>query len=216
MEDPSDAPKPDKSSKLPPPLKPSNVLDSIFSRNGPMPPASVAIRGLACSLDLLLIVICAFVILAKLALPAQYPNAGYEFNQFTAKVATWVETSSARTTEPKPEMSASLEEAWVYSLSLTFFMSWLYFGLGEAFFQGSSLAKRLCSIRTISTVTLGDLPIVTGIVRGGFKTLVIFLVFPFSAPVTLLGLLFNKRCQFVHDLLNRTAVVDERKASIQI
>ena len=95
-----------------------------------------------------------------------------------------------------------------------FVLFWIYFGACEGFFNGSTIGKQLCCIRTVSTVTLGTQPILTGIIRGGIKTTLIFVLFPISALLTLIGLMFNKRRQMLHDLLSRTAVVDERKMKI--
>jgi len=87
---------------------------------------------------------------------------------------------------------------------------WLYFALGEAFFGGSSLGKRICRIRSVSTVTLGAPPLMAGIVRGGLKTLTLYLFFPLAMIATLAALFFNKRRQMGHDLMSRTVVIDEK------
>lgn len=211
MEDPSDAPKPEKSSELPPPLKPSNVLDSIFRSDGPMPPASIGIRGLAFLLDFILLVIFSLVIIWKFAMPQSHPGALHEVTEWSKAFLDWLTLVKTQSDATPPEVSQSLKAALAYDLNLRFIIMWIYFGAGEAFFGGSSLGKKLCCIRTISTVSLGTQPIMTGIVRGGLKTLTVFVIYPFSTPLALLGLLFNKRSQLVHDLVSRTAVIDERK-----
>jgi len=48
-------------------------------------------------------------------------------------------------------------------------------------------------------------------VRGGLKTLTIFFFFPIGMIATLATLLFNKRRQLGHDLMSRSAVIDEKK-----
>lgn len=211
MEDPSDSRKPDTSSELPPPLKPANVLDSIFRSDGPMPPASIGIRGFAFFLDFLLLLVFSLVIIWKFAIPQSHPGALYEVTEWSNAFLDWLSLIKTQPEATPPELSQSLKEALAYDLNLRFFIMWIYFGVGEAFFGGSSLGKKLCCIRTVSTVTLGNQPIITGIVRGGLKTLTVFILYPFSTPLALCGLFFSKRKQLVHDLLSRTAVIDERK-----
>ena len=205
---PNEAPKQIQPPALPPPLKPSNVLDSIFKKKGPMPAASVGIRSLAFLLDFVLLYLISMLIVYKIGWPANYPGAYFELEQWMHAILAWTETGSTQATPP--EMNAGLMAALGYALNLMFIIFWVYFAVGEAFFGGSSLGKRLCCIRSVSTITLGHPPIFTGIVRGGLKTTSIFIVFPISAPITLVALFFNKRGQFLHDLLSRTAVVDER------
>lgn len=208
---PNQPPKQNGPPKLPPPLKPSNLLDSIFQPKGPMPAAGIGIRALAFFLDFILLYGIAGLLVYKFGWPANYPGAYFEFNEWSQTLWSWAQNTSAQK-GPPPEMSESLMAAFGYALNLMFMTFWAYFGASEAFFGGSSLGKRLCCLRTVSTVTLSRPPIFTGIVRGGLKTTVIFIVFPISAPLTLFGLLFNKRHQMLHDMLSRTAVIDERLA----
>ena len=114
---------------------------------------------------------------------------------------------------PMPEPNRSLLEALQRANELQLLCFWFYFAFGEAFFAGSSLGKRICRIRSVSTVTLGPLPILSGIVRGGLKTLTIFFFFPVGMIATLATLLFNKRGQMAHDLMSRSAVIDEKRAT---
>ncbi|MEN8661576.1 MAG: RDD family protein [Lentimonas sp.] len=209
----NEPPKKDSPPAMPPPLKPSNVLDSIFHASGPMPPASIGLRGLAFFLDFILLYGFSMLLLVNFGLPANHPSAAFELNQWIDQIWVWAETAQLDK-GPPPEAPLSLIEAISYSLNLLFITFWVYFGTCEAFFAGSTIGKRLCCIRTVSTVTLGTVPTITGIVRGGVKTTMIFLIFPLSAPLTLVGLFFNKRRQCIHDLLSRTTVVDERLIKI--
>ncbi|MGJ8652278.1 MAG: RDD family protein [Opitutaceae bacterium] len=214
MEDPSNAPKPDTPPELPPPLKPSNILDSIFRSDGPMPPASIGIRGLAFFLDFILLLAFSLVFVWKFTMPQSHPGALHEMTEFFRAFIDWMALIKTQPDATPPEVSQSLKAALAHDLNLRFIIMWVYFGIGEAFFGGSSLGKKLCCIRTVSTVTLGTQPIMTGIVRGGLKTLTVFVIYPFSTPLALIGLLFNKRSQLVHDLASRTAVIDERKVDL--
>jgi uncharacterized RDD family membrane protein YckC len=111
-----------------------------------------------------------------------------------------------------PEFSNYLTEALAHARDLQLLIFWAYFALGEAFFKGTTLGKRACRLRSVSTVTLAHPPIVTGIVRGGLKTMALFV--PLGLVATILALLFNKRRQMGHDLLSRTIVIDEKTVNI--
>jgi len=192
-----------------------SLLDSVFRKDGPMPPASVRLRGFAFLLDFILISAVASVIIWKIALPQSHPAAFTELTEWSQTVITWY---GERTTAPEaafPEPSKNLTRALSVANELQMLCFWLYFALGEAFFGGSSLGKRICRIRSVSTVTLGAPPIMAGIVRGGLKTLTLYLFFPFGMIATLGALFFNKRRQMGHDMMSRTAVIDEKCINIQ-
>lgn len=188
-----------------------DVLDSVFSNHGPMPPASVWLRAFAFLLDFVLISAVASILIWKIVLPQSHPAAFTELTEWTSAVMAWVNERSAASDAPMPEPSRSLQEALQRANELQLLCFWFYFALGEAFVAGSSLGKRICRIRSVSTVTLGPLPILSGIVRGGLKTLTIFFFFPIGMIATLVPLFFNRRRQMGHDLMSRSAVIDEKK-----
>jgi len=192
-----------------------SLLDSIFRKDGPMPPASVRLRAFAFLLDFILISAVASVIIWKIALPQSHPAAFTELTTWTEEIFAWYGDRSTTTVAPFPEPSKNLASALTVANELQMLTFWLYFALGEAFFAGSSLGKRICRIRSVSTVTLSTPPIMAGIVRGGLKTLTLYLFFPIGMIATLGALFFNKRRQMGHDMMSRTAVVDEKMANIQ-
>ena len=187
-----------------------NLLDSVFRKDGPMPPASIGIRGLAFFLDFILISAVASIIIWKIALPQSHPAAFTELTEWTQAVGTWWGDRATSVDAPLPEPCKNLAEALIIANELQMLCFWLYFALGEAFFAGSSLGKRICRIRSVSTVTLDKPPIMAGIIRGGLKTLTIYFFFPIGMIATLITLFFNKRRQMGHDMMSRTAVVDEK------
>jgi uncharacterized RDD family membrane protein YckC len=187
-----------------------NLLDSVFRKDGPMPPANIGLRGLAFFLDFILISAVASIIIWKIALPQSHPAAFTELTEWTQKVVTWYGDRATAINAPLPEPSKSLAEALIIANELQMLCFWLYFALGEAFFAGSSLGKRICSIRSVSTVTLDKPPIMAGIIRGGLKTLTIYFFFPIGMIATLVTLFFNKRRQMGHDMMSRTAVIDDK------
>ena len=187
-----------------------NLLDSVFRKDGPMPPASIGLRSLAFFLDFILISAVASIIIWKIALPQSHPAAVTELTEWTQAVGTWWGDRATAVDAPLPEPSKNLAEALIIANELQMLCFWLYFALGEAFFAGSSLGKRICRIRSVSTVTLDKPPIMAGIIRGGLKTLTIYFFFPIGMIATLVTLFFNKRRQMGHDMMSRTAVVDEK------
>jgi len=189
---------------------PGSLLDSIFRKDGPMPPAGTGLRALAFLLDFILISAVASIIIWKVVLPQSHPAAFSQLTEWTQEVVQWYGDRSTRPELPFPEPDANLARALALANELQMLTFWLYFAIGEAFFAGSSLGKRICRIRTVSTVTLGRPPIMAGIVRGGLKTLTLYLFFPFGMIATLSALFFNRRRQMGHDLMSRTAVVDEK------
>ena len=194
--------------------KPPNLLDSVFREDGPMPPARMRIRILAFFLDFALITAVASVIIWQFAIPRAYPGTLAEFSEWSRQFVDWLGAGSGQSAAP-PEMSNNLSRALAYARDLQLIIFWVYFAAGEAFFAGSSLGKRACRLRTVSTVTLGAPPILTGIVRGGLKTVALFFIFPLALIATLGALFFNKRRQMGHDLLSRTAVVDEKFVNLE-
>jgi uncharacterized RDD family membrane protein YckC len=187
-----------------------NLLDSVFRKDGPMPPASIGLRGLAFFLDFILISAVASIIIWKIALPQSHPAAFTELTEWTQAVGTWWGDRATAVDAPLPEPSKNLAEALIIANELQMLCFWLYFAIGEAFFAGSSLGKRICRICSVSTVTLDRPPIMAGIIRGGLKTLTIYFFFPIGMVATLVTLFFNKRRQMGHDMMSRTAVIDEK------
>ncbi|MDQ8207434.1 RDD family protein [Coraliomargarita sp. SDUM461003] len=206
---------PKKEQSHPTPPSAGNLLDSIFRKDGPMPTASIPLRAFAFLLDFILISAVASVIIWKIVLPQSHPAAFTELTEWTQALITWYGENGATAGATIPEPSKSLVRALAVANELQMLTFWIYFAIGEGFFAGSSLGKRICRIRSVSTVTLGAPPIMAGIVRGGLKTLTLYLFFPFGLIATLATLFFNKRRQMGHDMMSRTAVIDEKNVNIQ-
>ena len=209
-------PKPSPESKEKP-VSPSErtLLDSVFHKKGPMPPTIVGLRALAFILDFVLVSAVGSVIVWKFTLPQSHPTAFSELTQWSESVITWYTDREYSTETPLPDPSKSLKQALAEANEIQLLIFWLYFAIGEAFFAGSSLGKRICCICSVSTVNLSSPPIMAGIVRGGLKTLTIYLFFPLGMLATLATLCFNKRGQMGHDLISRTVVIDEKYLDLQ-
>ncbi|MGZ0656590.1 RDD family protein [Coraliomargarita sp. W4R53] len=214
LPEPNQDERPDKKPQTATPSS-GNLLDSIFRKDGPMPTASIRLRAFAFLLDFILISAVASVIIWKIALPQSHPAAFTELTEWTQSAMTWYDERASTPDTSFPEPSKNLTSALAVANELQMLTFWLYFALGEAFFAGSSLGKRICRIRTVSTVTLGAPPIMSGIVRGGLKTLTLYLFFPVGMITTLATLFFNKRRQMGHDMMSRTAVIDEKLVNMQ-
>ena len=187
-----------------------SLIDSVFSKNGPMPPTKISLRALAFILDFILVSAVASVIIWKIALPQSHPAALSELTQWSQALIDWYTNRENSPEAPLPNPSKSLNQAIAVANEIQLLIFWIYFAVGEAFFAGSSLGKRICRIRSVSTVNMSSPTIMTGIVRGGLKTLTIYLFFPLGMLATIATLFFNKRGQMGHDLMSRTAVIDEK------
>ena len=186
------------------------LLDSVFHKKGPMPPTNVGLRALAFILDFVLVSVVGSVIVWKFALPQSHPAAFSELIQWSESMIAWYADRENSPEAPIPNPSKSLKQALAVANEIQLLIFWIYFAIGEAFFAGSSLGKRICCICSVSTVNLSSPPIMAGIVRGGLKTLTIYLFFPVGMIATIATLFFNKRSQMGHDLISRTVVIDEK------
>lgn len=195
-----------------PPTNPSNLLDTILGEGGSVPSARLGIRALAFLLDFVLCSAIAALIIWKFALPQSHPGSYLEFNAWVEQLTVWMDSGNA-TSETLPKPNDALLEALRYASEIQLLTFWAYFALGEAFLAGS-LGKRACRLRTINTINLGPISFFGGILRGGIKTLALFFFFPITIALNLGALFFNKRRQLGHDLLARSAVIDEKHLKI--
>ncbi len=228
MSEESKHPKPEQAleTKSHHPEKPHNVPDTIFRDNGQLPSARIGIRAIAFFLDFILLLALATLIIWKIALPQARPEFMPELTEYNEAVRIWLEKEDFRswsdllqaygdrTLEKYPEPNRYIADGFVFIIEIFTLCFWLYFTLSETFFS-SSVGKRACRLRTISTVTLGPPPFISSIVRGGIKTAAIFFFFPFIIAVTLAAIFFNRHRQMGHDLLAQTIVIDEKTESIK-
>ena len=189
-----------------------SVLDSVLSDSGAMPAARLGIRLQALILDCIFVILFSFIAIGQFALPQAFPNVYTEVEQWNRDFSEWLdERKNSSENNPIPPLSDSLEDAIIYAQTLVLLFFCLYFAVGEAFFSGYTFGKSICRLRTISVVTMGKPFFFSSIARAAIKAFAI--LSPFILLATLIALLFNKRRQMGHDLLCRTAVVDERYLS---
>ena len=187
---------------------PKTALDSVLSDSGAMPAARLGIRLQAFILDWIFISLLGSLIIWKFLMPQTHPDALMELNNWGKSIVDWFGSNGLKSGDPIPEWSESLEEAMTY---VQFFMTlvfWIYFAVGEALFAGRSFGKAICRLRSISIVTMEKPFFFSAVARTGLKTFC--LLFPLLMVITIIAFGFNRRRQMGHDLLCRTAVVDER------
>ena len=166
-------------------------------------------------MDCVFITLFSFVVIGQFALPRAYPGALTEMQAWNDEFTEWfsglVEKNDSSENKSMPPLSQSLEEAILYTQMLALLFFWLYFTIGETFFSGYTFGKSICRLRTISVVTMQKPFFFSTVARSGIKAFAI--LSPFILFATIIILKFNKRRQMGHDLLCRTAVVDERYLS---
>ena len=192
----------------PPEPQPGTVLDTSLSDDGPMPAARLGIRSLAFTLDFILCSALATVLIWRVFLPISHPGSFLELNEWIDQLLQWFQNSEA-TRVNMPQPNKDLLAALRYASEVQLLTFWIYFGIGEIFL-GGSLGKRACRLRSISTLTLTPLNLFAALLRAGLKTAACFFLSPLFLIATLLTLCFNKRRQMGHDVLARTAVIDEK------
>lgn len=196
----------------PPAPRPEAILDAMLSPSGPLPPARLRLRGLAFALDCILVLAVALIVIWQIVMPQTHPGAFRELTLWTEQLVEWFNLQSGSTPPEFPQPNRELVAALTLANEIQLLLFWLYFAAGEAFFAGSSLGKHICRIRSISTITLGPPPVLSGLVRGGLKTVLLFWLFPLLFAANFMALLFNRRKQLGHDWFSRTAVIDEKHA----
>lgn len=201
---------PGDSPKGPPPLKAKNLLDSIFRKDGSLPPANLALRGIAFTMDMILIIAVSALIVVQFTWPQDHPEAFRQFDEWYKALEILSQKTKPPSLSEMPTPPEELEAALVSAYSIAMLVSWFYFAIGEGFFKGASLGKRSVRICTISTQSLDFLPTILGILRGGIKTIAIFFFPHITIPLTVIFVAFNKRMQMGHDLICKTVVIDQK------
>lgn len=185
-------------------------LDSILSENGAMPAARFSIRLRAFLLDWLFVSI--FVaMLSSFVVPQLFPGTDEELRAWFQEVIDWFGQSGFSKGIAFPEQSETLKDRLFYTQLASFLAFWAYFSIAEALFSGYTFGKSICRLRTINIITMSRPFAFSTIARSGIKA--IALLYPAVLIATIIAIKFNKRGQMGHDLLCRTAVVDERYLS---
>ena len=190
------------------PKYPRSALDAVLSDSGTMPAARLGIRLQAFIFDWVFASLLGSLIIWKLLMPQTHPDAFIELNSWVTSIVDWFRNNGLKSNEPMPQWSERLEEAITYAQFFMTLAFWIYFAVGEVFFAGRSFGKSICRLRSISIVTMEKPLFFSAIFRAGMKTLC--LLFPVLLVATIIVFRFNRRRQMGHDLLCRTAVVDER------
>ena len=177
-----------------------------------MPPAKFGIRLLAFTMDALLTLGISLVIL-KFSLTAQYPKALELISQY-AEASQDLEYVLSLAKDPQL-MDPALVDVFSYIISVIIMTFWCYFAVIESTLGGSTLGKRSCRLKTVSTINLSTPTIFSCLVRAGLKTIGLLFFGIYGWAAVLIPLFFNKRRQMGHDLLMHL-VIDERKMAGRI
>lgn len=186
-------------------------LDTVLSENGPMPAAKLIIRAQAFVLDFIFISLFAYILIWQLIIPRIFPEAPIELEKWSRDFIEWFGSDGFEQGKPFPTWSEAFKNTMMYAQLLMFLTYWLYFAIGEVFFHGYSFGKAICRLRTISTLSMKKPLFFSAIARSGIKALALLSPVIFVLTIAVVG--FNKRKQMGHDLLSRTAVIDERYLS---
>lgn len=188
-----------------------SALESVLSESGAMPTARMGIRLQAFFFDWIFVSLLASIVIWKFAMPQKFPDAYDNLNIWFQDLVHWFGTDGFQKGTPMPQWNEALTDAMTFAQLLTLSAFWLYFTIGDAFFSGCTFGKSICRLRTISIVTMEKPFFLTAIMRGGLKAFA--LLYPILMVATMIALKFNRQRQMGHDILCKTAVVDERYLS---
>lgn len=165
--------------------------------------ASKSSRLIAFLLDTLLIGAFVLMVIGTFVIPQYYGAAAAELKEAIFEVAG---DSSVTQSELLAKVSPQVLEMIHSCQAFSLFGFWLFYALSEIITGGSSLGKKVLSIRTISLRKMARPSYVESFVRAGLKTMALLAFFPFLL-VSFLVIFISKYNQTGHDILTRTVVV---------
>ena len=173
-----------------------------------IPEASIAFRGLAFLLDYILIVLLAILIILKVILPLNPSFSLEALNDWLNAYLAWAESNSDTAAPILNDSAQSILLLITESFSIIFI---LYFLLCDTVFKGSSIGKKIFSLKTITLTPGNSIPIFHAGIRAISKTIILFYFFPILFLAAALTKRFHKSKQWGHDLISQTKVIDEYK-----
>lgn len=173
-------------------------------------PAARHFRLFAFILDVLLITFLTITILAVFIIPRKYSQEFHELQVFIQnQQAPASKNSQANVvTETPKTISTGAQDLVNFMQSFIMIAFWTFFALSEILTKGSSLGKKVFSLRVISLRT-GQAPsIFDSIFRAGTKTLTLLLFFPILLTSYVIYF-FTKNHRAGHDFLSKSLVVEK-------
>lgn len=198
-------------------------LETYAAYAGPPPiPARLFYRCVAFTLDVVLIGAFVLMLLQTYLIPTHIPNAEKEFLEF-------IETFQQYQEEGKElsytDVSPTINKLMGYMFGTFIISYWLYFMMTEWLMRGSSLGKKVFSLRVVSHKPNAPPPsFLESIIRSGIKTLSLLacMVLPSIFALNPLAFLaanyfivfFNTHRKAGHDYICRTYVVGPTHLSL--
>ena len=184
----------------------------------PLPPlprqAKLGVRFLAFLMDFLLVFFFTLFLLVKVLLPQHHSEGMREFintvDGYAAAAREAQLNGEPAPPMPEPQTTGPMVEMFAYSWEKAMLIFWIYFGLLEGIFKGTSLGKRTFGLRTIKVETGQPANFLEYALRGAVKTLTLL----FPLPILLLWVnyvipFFNRSRRAGHDFICRTVVIAE-------
>lgn len=166
--------------------------------------AGRARRSFAFLLDMILIVTFVLMMLKIFIIPQQHPGALDELQHLAKEYG---DTPGMTQTQLMEKLSPELLEMIQTSQAYMLFFLWMYFAISEMITKGSSLGKKVFSMRVVNANTLEPPTFFDSILRSGLKTLSLLSWIPIFIVNCFLIFVTKKR-QSGHDLLTRTVVIE--------
>ncbi|QYY36414.1 RDD family protein [Ruficoccus sp. ZRK36] len=174
--------------------------------------AGLGVRFLAFVMDFLLLFFISLFLLVKILLPQNHYEGMQEFTQAVDHYAAAVEEAQnagePTPTMPRFEENPAIIDMITYAWTVMALIYWLYFGLLEGFFKGTTLGKRTFGLRTMRLDTGQPPRFMESTVRGAIKALTLLFAIPLLW-VNFLVCLFNRNRRTGHDFICRTVVIAE-------
>ena len=168
-------------------------------------PAPFFLRIIASCMDGAFIFFAGF-LFAQALFPNEISNGMETYDEYGEKFKHEKDVAKLKELSERFQEDPVLLEMVITLLSSWFWVSWCYWFVGERYFKGCSLGKRMFLLSTLSLRT-GDLPETrTCFTRAFIKSLPILVLFPLLTLMYLMPL-FNQRRMAGHDFLSRTMVV---------
>ncbi len=170
-------------------------------------PAPILWRALALALDSALAGIIGMIILTTVVFPQSYPNAEAVIQQqmHTFKVA--FDKASATGKMPDVALSQEYVDLSVPASNTLFLVLLVYFAGSELVMDGSTLGKRVFSLRAAGCWTAKPPTWMECVVRNIFKAASLMWVFLLAANTVVVLVRPNRRA--IHDYLARTVVTGD-------
>lgn len=180
----------------------NDLADTVHELKEKSPIAVLASRTsriMAFILDLVLIGSFTLMFLSTFIIPQKYPGTLAELKELSAQDDKFSNDIVAK-------MSPHLKDMLEISQTITILAFWFYFAISEILLKGSSIGKKIFSIRVVNQVTLAPPSAFDSIFRSGLKTFSLLAWFPFFM-INFFLIFFTKKGQAGHDFLSRTIVI---------